>query len=832
LPAKLKRPAKVLKFKPGQNSHENKNENQTLLTANKKIYFGLFFICLSTLMFELLMPRIWSVSMWYHFAFVAISMAMLGITVGSLAVYVFPGYFSDDNCGEALAKASLAFALAIVFSLLTQLCIPFFPDRSLTGFYSLALILLMAALPFALSGICVALILSKFSQQAGKLYSFDLLGAACGCLVVLWILNVTDGPTAVMFSACTAALGSVAFALNSRSQKLLKASCWLTALLLLFVAGNTFLVYKQSSLIRLIWVKAKFEERPLYEKWNSFSRVTVSGDKDQRQEPYGWGFSPAFDHKTRTRQLDIFMDAFNATVLPYFQGDFNEVDYLRWDITNIAHYLRHNASVLIIGTGGGRDILSALLFKQKSIVGVEINENVINATTKQFADFSGHLDSYPQVKFVNDEARSYIGRQTNHFDIIQMSIIDTASTTSSGAIALTENSLYTKEAWQLFLKKLNPGGIISCSRWYCPQLPAETDRLVSVAASALKANGVADPSSHLIVVKPRFSSYYDNGTTVATLLASSDPFTKEDLQCLKAVCTPMQFDIVLCPDCKSDPTLLAIAKQESLNSLQAQLPINIMPATDNSPFFFYFLKLLSPVHPDTLGSAADQLYGRAQLLIFQLLIAVSFLSLLGIAWPLFWADKKADFWQGLPLLGYFLSIGSGFMLVEVSQMQRFIIFLGHPSYSLSVVLFTLLLASGAGSYLTYWLPKTKLPVSPMILIALLLFCLIVFGIFSQAALDHYVYATTPVRALVAALLLAPLGLVMGMAVPIGIQAAGTKSQKLIPWLWAVNGAASVVASVVAVAISISFGIAQAYFTGIAFYFFAALVVARQSLRKT
>src|SRR5207247_1928107 len=264
------------------------------------------------------------------------------------------------------------------------------------------------------------------------------------------------------------------------------------------------------------------EERPLYEKWNSFSRIRVR--PSPTANPLGWGLSPAFRPARPVRQLILDIDAGAATVLTEFHGNLEEVQHLRYDVTSLAHYLRRGARVLVIGAGGGRDVLAALVFDQTSVVGVEINEEILRAVTETFGDFTGHLERDPRVHFVNDEARSYIARQRERYDIIQASLIDTSAATAAGAFVLTENSIYTADAWKVFLDHLAPGGILTFSWFYFTDLPAEMYRLTSLARAALLERGIRDVRAHVVLVRQKTT-----GKRVGTILVSPDPLPADDL---------------------------------------------------------------------------------------------------------------------------------------------------------------------------------------------------------------------------------------------------------------------------------------------------------------
>ena len=267
---------------------------------------------------------------------------------------------------------------------------------------------------------------------------------------------------------------------------------------------------------------------------------------------------PAQDGRTQY-QLDI--DAAASTVLTDYRGDLKNVDYLRHDLVNFAHHLRPNADVLVVGAGGGRDILSALVFDQKSVTAVEINGNTIAAVNGPFGDFTGHLDRDPRVKFVNDEARSYVGRTESRFDIIQISMIDTWAATSAGAYVLAENSLYTVEAWTNFLSHLTPRGILAVSRWYFRDRPGEVYRMTSLAAAALKELGVPDPRGHILIVR-NMGRNAEGGSEpdgVGTMLVSREPLSNSDVPTAERVAGEMGFEVVLTPTASIDPAFEKLA---------------------------------------------------------------------------------------------------------------------------------------------------------------------------------------------------------------------------------------------------------------------------------
>ena len=435
---------------------------------------------------------------------------------------------------------------------------------------------------------------------------------------------------------------------------------------------------------------------------------------------------------------------------------------------------------------------------------------------------------------MNDEARSYIARQRPQFDILQISLIDTWAATGAGAFVLSEHSLYTSEAWELFLDRLTPHGLLSVSRWYFDSRPDETYRVTSLAVAALARRGVTHPRDHMAIV--RHATGADGRVAplgVATLLVSPSPLSAADVDALEAAARRLRFDIILSPRHPGAPMFDALTSGQDLAALYAQFPVNIAPPTDNSPFFFHTLRLRDIFHGELwrgmLGGSAANV--QAVWVLGLLLLTVVGLTILCIVVPLALTTDRRVLAGNMPLFVFFASIGFGFMLVEISQMQRLIVFLGHPTYGLSVVLFAMLASSGVGSLVTGRFavhgPRLATP-----LVALLA-TLALFGAATPLVIRTFAAATTSVRIAVAIGLLFPIGFLMGTAFPLGMRAATGRAPALTPWLWGINGATSVCASVVAVAISLHWGIAASFWTGVACYAMATVSLMKASaVRET
>lgn len=790
------------------------------------VYAGLFCVTLATLMHEILLTRIFSVTMWYHFAFMAISIAMFGMTVGAIIVYLRPGTFSVENAPRQLARVTAAYAVSVVVSFLVYLEIPFTDVASVANILLLALSYAVVSVPFALSGIVVSVALTKFPGSVAKLYAADLLGAAAGCIALVGALEWTDGPTAVGVVAAIGAVGASVFSLAGSRPGFRVASALIASIAVGGTVWHTGRVHRQDPVLRLPIEHMAPTTAKIYERWNSYSRVHVVGDPDVALPAIGWGFSawtPA--RKTLVRQLHMAIDVSAATVITHFDGDTSKLQFLKDDVTNFVHHLRRDADVLVVGVGGGRDVLSALAFDQKSIVGVEINENVLRATNEEFGDFSGHLDRHPKVSFVVDEARSYVARSDRLFDIIQVSLIDTWAATAAGAYVLSENSIYTVEAWEIFLRHLKPGGILSVSRWYYPKRPGEALRLLSLAREALAASGVSTPRDHVALVKNPHAGGPAGlmGNGVATILVSTLPFSDGDLARLELQASRLGFERLVTPQRAEDELFARLLGDGDLDALYASLDIDVTAPTDDRPFFFQMLRLRDvagafrndKLDPNSFNQTAIRL-------LVVLLGIVSVLALLCILGPLAASVRRVSLRGTLPFLGFFFAIGLGFMFVEISQMQRMMVFLGHPTYALSVVLFTLLVGSGLGSLMAERLAGRLGAGRGLASLVGVVAVVAAFGLLTPWAIDGLAPEPTPVRIAASVGILLAMGLFMGMPFPLGMKFAAARHPEITPWLWGVNGAASVLCSVLAMAVSLFWSISASFWLGVLCYVGAVL----------
>ena len=800
----------------------------------KPVYFSIFLLSLAGLALENSLTRVFSITMWYHYAFMAISVAMLGMSTGAVKVYISDMASKTENEIDAfVAKYSRFFSFSVVFSLLTLLSVPFVPRQTGVGYFTTALIYAVAAVPFYFEGVAVSLILAtKYIKQANKLYAADLAGAAAGSLAFFCLLSVTDAVSAIFFTASAGFLS--AFAISKKKSDLILA-VFVIFFSLFNHAGHIF---------KIEWTKvdegvleATVERNIEWERWTPFSRITVA--PMDNNFGFGWGISNKMMFERhpdyRVEQKNLKIDSAAATIITKNTMQLKNLVHLRYDITNFAHYLFPDSKVGVIGVGGGRDILSALHFGQREVWGIEINGRILEALTKVYQNYTYNISALPNVHLIEDEARNFFEKNDMKFDLIQASLIDSWAATASGAFVLTENSLYTIEAWKTFFARLSDKGAVTMSRWYYPKRPGELLRLVNLAYQTLIESGIKDPAKHIILVAMDYSPaeqpielHFGSGT----IIVSKTPFKKETVNEAEYLADLYGFEMLVAAGDEKESIFKDIITPGKRETFMANYPLDLTPPTDDNPFFFNMLKPSSVLKGENIeseGLLSTNLMAIHNLL--WLIAIVTLLSVLLIIIPLISKMKtgisKAVFNRHSL---YFTALGIGFMLIEISLIQKFAVFLGHPTYSITVVLFTMLLFSGLGSFTSKRL-REKIGIKGLFL--LLIFVVATVGSANMFILPFLNSWSIAPRIVYSFLTMALAGFFMGMPFPTGLSLLNKKVSEYAPWFWGINGAASVVSSVTATAISIFYGISTTFFTGLACYLvaFAAGILVEKAADK-
>lgn len=814
--------------------------------ARPLLYMGLSIACCSLLITEILFTRIFSVCLMYHFAFFVISIAMFGLGLGGICVQMF--YRRQDDREDRLTEKLFILALLLsVMGLLTPFLlfhvnvlgftlIAFTVDIKMSLW--LVLVFVLSSLPFLCGGIMTSLLFRNYSEHISKLYFMDLIGASLGCLLSIFLIEILGAPSAILLNALFASLAALCF-LFAGPQKVSMRLVGLFAFVFLSLATAFALNIKQSSFD----VKyAKGINRHLideFSKWNSISRVSVSKVLSQNKaREIGrdiWGVSSRFQESYPTVRM-INIDADAGTFLVHFDQDFKQVAFVRSDPPSLVHRLKNAPKTLIIGAGGGKDVLSALSFGARHVTAVEINPIIVrDVMLDKYLDFSGRLYLDPRVRAVAQEGRSFVSSCREKFDIIQLAFVDTSAATSGGAYILAENNLYTVESFKQFLDHLEPGGIFSVSWVDLPDLLGAT-RLVSLAVTALEELGIEDTGRNIAVISNDTRPQW----IVRSILVKKEPFTPEEQKMLADAAKELGFEATYLPRDHAEELPLSqmqtygdfmrilINNKHDRDLLYKSADFDISPTTDDRPFFFYqihlkdFLRSFKPKQMPTFVS-----YTSGSIVLMRILVIGAILVGLCYVVPfLVFGLYKANVRRPLSvlvLLGYFSCIGFGFMMVEIVMLQKLLLFLGAPLYSFSVTLLSLLLFAGLGSLYT----QRFVVHEPSFYITKVILGLLLIGVIYLLVLPFLIHFflgyPLPVKMLISVLVLMPLSFLMGMPLPLAIKQMHKNTKDLIPWMWGVNGATSVLASILAIISAMNFGYDLTLINGYLFYFLALLI---------
>jgi spermidine synthase len=766
-------------------------------------------VACALIVYEIAITRVLSVVLWYHFAFLAISLAMLGLGA--------PGvWFSLRPPGAAtLRRSLLGCGIAVPVSIAvitksaeilprTEWVVPLAgPSMHLTGLTT-AVVIVSVLVPMLFMGSAICLLLLQVAgARIGRMYGADLLGATLGALLVVPLMDVLPTPSLVAGCGLLPLAGVMLLRDGNRALRGGNRAA-------LAVAALTLVALFAGAPFRLHSSKVYFESDLglLHEKWTPTARLTVFDrplGPTNRDAAFGWGMGSRFEPKP-VEQLWIEQDGSAGTPITRLDGSLEALGHLDYDVTSVGYQLRPPDVVCVIGAGGGRDILTALRAGAKHVDAVELNPHMIRIVNDVFGEYSGRVYELPHVHAHASEGRSFLTRSDRRYDLIQISLIDSWAATSAGAYALSENYLYTIEALRLYWQRLAEGGLLSMSRWMVAFHQMEVTRLALLARESLEREGVARPGEHIAVMK---------GGGVGTVLVSRDPLDTAAIERLDAIAAARGFERHWPPPRRDRPDSLvarALAGQETSVTRRG---LTLTPPTDDRPFFFQMVQVFGDLDPRLrLGLSVNDV--GARLLKF-LLPAMTAIAVLLFFSPFALAGRfrrHPQLWRGS---AYFAAIGLAFMLVEAPWIQKFVLYLGHPSYATTFVLAGILLGAGVGSIAAgSWDPGRVVRWRFALPATIAVVNLTMAAVF-QATLGWPVW----LRVLLGLLAVVPSGFLMGFAFPVGILRFGDGNKA---WFWAMNGALSVVASVASVALAMQFGLANVVWIGVAAYGGACLLL--------
>ncbi len=777
-------------------------------------YISIALVSASALAYEVLLMRLFTIIMWHHFAYMIIALALLGYGISGFVITMVQRPLLP-RFRAAYLGCLLLFGVSSVSCFLAAQALPFNSEAILwdarqIGY--LAAIFLVLTIPFLFAASAICLAFMQFGEQVSRVYAADLMGAGIGSLGIILVLYFLFPQSALIVISITGMLAAIIASQELQVTRDRGRAFISISLLLMLVVANTPVELEMSPYKSLQQTMRISGTRLVVERSGPMGLLSVveSTRFPLRHAP---GLSLNADQEPPP-QLAVFTDGDNLTAITGFTGDRRRLAYLDDMTSALPYYLKPINKVLIIGAGGGADVLQAKYHRAGHIDAVELNPQLIDLVNDKFRAFSGALYEQDDVTLHIGEARGYLTESAGQYDLIQLSLIDAFNASSSGLYALNESYLYTIEGLQLYLEHLSDEGYMAITRWVKIP-PRDTLKLFATAVEALRASGVEQPGKQLVLIR---------GWQTGTLLVKKSAFTDRELTALQAFCEARLFDVAYMP---------GIRKQQvnRYNILEAPLfylgatallsrqretfmddyKFNLRPASDDRPYFHHFLKWSTlPEMLALRNQGGMALFEWGYIILVATLIIAVMASVLLVITPLV---VYRHIYRGSPgnvsryrVLLYFFAIGLAFLFIEIAFIQKFILFLHHPIYSVAVTLAAFLVFAGLGSYWSRRLAagnpdfKVVRKAVPGIVVVSLVYVFTLPPLFAVAT-------NLPIAAkvIVSIALVAPLAFFMGMPFPMAITSLARHAPSLIPWAWGVNGCASVISAVLATLLAMHIG---------------------------
>lgn len=765
----------------------------------------------TALAYEILLMRLFSIIQWHHFAYMIISLALLGYGVSGIFLALLRNWLTD-RFEWIFPSTVILFGISAPGCFWLVQLLPFNPAEILWDPLQLLYLFihyLLLALPFFFAATAVGLALCRYREQISGIYAADLLGAGVGSLVIIGMLFLMPPEQALLVLALIAVIGVVPFYFSrSRRNRLgFAASIGAAALLLLMPEDWQAL---QVSPYKELQQSLRIPGARIIDRFSSPIGYVDIAENVRTPLRHAPGLSLNAEVEL-PRQLAVFTDADNMTALTRYDGDPKTISYLDQTTSALPFHLHKPDHLLILGAGTGGDILQAHFFGVKAMDAVELNGQLLRYLRSNHDAFSGRIFSSDTIKWHIGEARGFVSASREHYDMIQISLLDAFGASSAGLYALSENYLYTVEALHDYLQHLDPKGYLAITRWV-KMPPRDTLKLFATAVTALESAGHADPGRQLIMIR---------GWQTSTLLVKNGEVTQAEIGALKKFCKERSFDIDYYPGVTEAETNLYNILPESYYYRAAQsllsperadymdnYKFDIRPATDDQPYFNKFFKWSAlPEIASLYRQGGISLLESGYIILVAGALQALLASALFIGLPLlFWKDKpglKSPTNPSWRLLAFFFCLGLAFLFIEIASIQKFILFLHHPVYSVAVVLSTFLISAGIGSYASIFFVQKRyghyFPIAGIAVIALLYIILL------KDLTAVLLHLPAWVNIVISILLTAPLGFFMGMPFPLGLNRTNQLAPALIPWAWGINGFASVISALLATLIAIHWG---------------------------
>lgn len=777
-----------------------------------RLRFALSLVSAAALAYEILLTRLFSIVQWHHFAYMIISVALLGYGAAGAFVTLLQDRLAR-HFEAVFALCAALFGLSAAGCFLLAQAVPFNALEFLWDPNQPLWLLVVYALlfvPFFFAAICVCSMFTRYAEQAGRIYSFDILGAAAGCLLVIFGLYALP-PLGVLGAVGAMALAAAALAsLRPGLRPVIAAAGSLVAAgLVLWVLHGQLGKPRLSPYKELSQTLEVVGTRVLAETSSPLGVVTVV---ESPRVPFRYAPGLSLNAPGEPpEQLGLFTDGEGMSAIVRFDGAREPLSYLDYMTSALPYHLVDHPRVLVLGAGSGVDVLQALYAGAAAVEAVELNPQVVRLVEERFASFTGRPYSQPHVALHIGEARGYLSASRQHYDVIQVALLDAFGASSAGLYALSESYLYTVEALESALQRLAPGGYLSITRWVTLP-PRDTLKLFGMAVAALERGGVSDPGRSLILIR---------SWKTATLLIKNGAVTPQEVEHLHRFCAERSFDLGWYPGMQAQESerynrldepyfydgavaLLGPRHAEFIDRYK----FYIAPAVDDRPYFFRFFEWRTL--PELLrlrerGGLPLLEWGYP--LLAATLVQALFLGLVLILLPLRVLGRRVARPVRARVAAYFAAIGVAFMFVEIAFIQKFVLLLHHPLYAVAVALFAFLLSAGLGSRWSERLSEAAVQrrqtaaLNVVVIIALTL----AYAALLPRLVPGIAGFADPARIAFALALIFPLGFAMGMPFPLAVRRVAAMDRALVPWAWGVNACASVVSAVLATLLAIHIG---------------------------
>ncbi len=788
-----------------------------------------FLVAAGTLAYEVLLTRIFSVLMWYHFASLAIAIAMFGLAVGGLLPYLArrdpgsSGGFADipPSAGVRFSSVSLVFS---VFPYLVLLLVsrhpvwggklleifhqPYFePFRGVGGnlpaggeALQTGILLLFLSVPFVGAGAVFAMAFSARGKE-GRTYLCVMGGSAAGVPAYLAAMLGGSGPAAFLFLSSLFSLSAAAFSRKGSfggggSGKGTTVFLGISALLL--IAG---LAEARHGFAEIRFVRGRYEPRILWARWDANSRVAVypvSGEESAK----AWGVSTAYTG-TVPEQIGMVVDDTGYTALFGTGKDPASREAFRSNIASAAYRLRGKGSALVIGPGGGKDILCALASGDFSVTAVEVNPLVVRAADREFGEFTGRPYRLHRVRAVVAEGRNFLASDNNRYDVIQMTQVFGRIPPAAGAFTMTEDHLYTVEAFREYLSRLSESGVLSVTRFVYER---RVWRILAMARDALGSLGSPDPSRHIL-------AFRDRG--LLNILVRRTPWPEAEIDAARRYSEEMRFPLAIAPD---RPAAGLPGRILSGEAEAAGLPFDFSSPTDDRPFFYYTLRPRAFLSSE--ARKVSEFEDRAVAVLRGFLASAGALCALFLLAPAAILVRRNLARISPVAVAYMFFVGIAFLVWEIVMIKRLVLLFGTPVTAFAAGLTMILAFSGMGGYLA-GRDGEKPAGLGLALAAVLVSAYLYYG---GPRLSHWAGSSLWTRLAAAAAFTLPPSLVMGRFFPAGLRRFGEDGGS-VPFYFAANGAASVLGAALTQALTLNLGYGLTTLVGAALYLGCALLLA-------